>query len=89
MQRAVHLLAHGDYAASIAMSPLAIPIALAAFGVALATVLLTLTRGSPASLLESRAARAAVIAFVALQILSVVVWALRFAGLFGGPVAVS
>jgi hypothetical protein len=38
---------------------------------------------------ELRAARAALIAFVALEALSVLLWALRFAGLFGGPVSVS
>lgn len=88
MTRAVHLFLRGELAASIAMNPLAVPISLSLFAVALATVLVTLERGSPMSLLESRPARAAVIAFVALEVLSVVVWALRFAGLFGGPVSV-
>jgi Protein of unknown function (DUF2752) len=88
MQRAAHLFLHGDLRASFAMNPLAVPIALATLAVALATVLLTLKRGTPMGLLESRPARAAVIAFVALEVLSVVVWALRFAGLFGGPVPV-
>jgi hypothetical protein len=88
MQRAAHLFLHGDYAASLAMNPLAIPIALSALAVAIATVQLTLSRGSPASLLDSRPARVAVIAFVALEAFSVVLWALRFAGLFGGPVSV-
>ena len=88
MQRAAHLFLHGDFAASIAMNPLAIPIALSALAVAAATVLLTLTRGSPMALLEWRPARVAVIAFVALEALSVVLWALRFVGLFGGPVGV-
>jgi hypothetical protein len=88
MQRAVHLALHGDLAASLAMNPLAIPIALSAFAVALATVLLTLTRGSPVALLESRAARVSVLAFVLFEALSVVLWALRFAGFFGGPVSV-
>jgi hypothetical protein len=88
MTRAVRLFLHGDFAASLAMHPLAVPIVLATGGVALATVLLTLTRGSPLSLLESRPARAALVAFVALEVLSVALWALRFAGLFGGPVSV-
>ncbi len=88
MTRAVKLFLHGELAASLAMNPLAVPIAHAAFSVALSTVLLTLTRGSPSALLESRPARAAVFTFVALEVLSVVVWALRFAGLFGGPVSV-
>jgi hypothetical protein len=88
MSRAVHLLAHGEVAASIAMNPLAAPIAAAALSVAAATVLCTLERGTPAALLESRFARASVVAFVVLEALSVLLWALRFAGLFGGPVSV-
>jgi hypothetical protein len=88
MTRAVHLFLQGDLSASLAMNPLAVPIALSAVAVALATVLVTLLRGSPMSILESRPARAAVLAFVALEALSVVVWALRFAGFFGGPVSV-
>jgi hypothetical protein len=88
MQRAVHLFLRGDFAASVAMNPLAVPIALSALAIASATVLLTLVRGSPMSLLESRPARFAIAAFVALEVLSVLLWALRFAGLFGGPVSV-
>src|SRR5580700_4327229 len=76
MTRAIHLFVRGDLAASIAMNPLAVPISLSLFAVALATVLLTLERGSPLSLFESRPARAAVISFVVLEVLSVVVWAL-------------
>lgn len=88
MQRAIHSALLGDVRASIAMNPLAIPIALSAFALAACTVWITLERGSPLGLLDRRIARAAVFAFVAFEILSVVVWALRFAGLFGGPVPV-
>jgi len=88
MQRAAHLFLHGDFAASLAMNPLTIPIALSALAVAAATVGVTLKRGTPISLLEHRAARLALIAFVAFEALSVVVWALRFVGFFGGPVPV-
>ena len=88
MTRAIHLLLRGELAASVAMNPLAVPISLSLGAVALATVLVTIERGSPLSLLESRAGRAVVLSFLALEVLSVVVWALRLAGLFGGPVSV-
>jgi hypothetical protein len=88
MQRAVLLFLHGDFAGSIAMNALAVPITLAILGFASASVLLTLTRGSAASLFQSRFARIAVRAFVVLEVLSVILWALRFGGLFGGPVSV-
>ncbi len=88
MQRAVHLFLHGDFAASFAMNALAVPIALSAFALAAGTVLLTLQRGTPLSLMDHRPARAALVAFVAFEVLSVLLWLLRFAGLFGGPVSV-
>jgi hypothetical protein len=88
MTRAVRLFAHGDVAASMAMNPLAVPIALATAAVAAFTVVLTLRRGSPFSLLESRGGRGVVWTFAVLQALSVALWVLRFAGLFGGPVSV-
>jgi hypothetical protein len=88
LTRAVWLLLRGDLHASLAMHPLAIPIVATTGAIALASVWETLLRGSPTGLHKSPVARALVLAFVGVQVLSVVLWALRLAGLFGGPVAV-
>src|SRR5207248_2242084 len=80
MTRAVHLLAHGDLAASLVMHPLAVPCALATAVVALATIRSTLLHGSPVSLLGDRFGRGAVVALVAVNVALVVLWCARALG---------
>jgi hypothetical protein len=88
LTRASLRLLHGDVRGSLALHPLAIPILAATALVALATVVATWTRGNPAALLEHRAGRLVLWAWAAVHAASVLVWALRLAGCFGGPVPV-
>jgi hypothetical protein len=89
MTRAFRLLADGQIAASLAMHPLAIPTALSQIALALASVVATVLFGAPWLLVRAKWGRA-VIAFIAIvMVLDVILWTIRFAGAFGGPVAVS
>src|SRR6185312_491106 len=63
MSRAMQLLARGEVASSLALQPLAVPVALSAALLACATVAVTLLRGSPMPLWEHRFARVAVAIF--------------------------
>ncbi len=88
MQRAVLLFLHGDFAGSVAMNALAVPVALAVLALASTNVALALTRGTPASRLVAHFGRIAFGAFIVFEVLAVILWALRFGGLFGGPVSI-
>jgi hypothetical protein len=88
MSRAMQLLARGDVGASLAFQPLAVPVALSAALLAIATAWVTLRRGSPMPLHESRFARIAIGVFVVVQVATVLVWIGRELGFFGGPVPV-
>jgi hypothetical protein len=88
LTRACRALLRGDWAASFAMHPLALPILTATGAVAVASVLATYTRGTPLAVVDSRAGRATLYGFAAVQLASVALWALRLCGLFGGPVPV-
>jgi hypothetical protein len=88
MTRAVWKALGGDLAGSFAMHPLAIPTMLAIAALAIVTIGVTLTRGSPTALLEVRSGRVAFAAFVVLEALAIALWVARMAGAFGGPVPV-
>jgi hypothetical protein len=88
MTRAVKLALHGDVLASLRMHPVALPVALATVTIAVASVLEILRRGTVERLWQARAGKALVGMFLASQGASIVVWALRLVGLFGGPVPV-
>jgi hypothetical protein len=88
MTRAVKLALHGEIGASLHMHALAVPILLSTLAVVSMSVLETLRKGTPEGLWYARPGRALVVAFLATQAGAVVLWALRLAGLFGGPVPV-
>ncbi len=88
MSRALSLLSRGEIAASLAMHPLAAPTLLAQCAFALATIAVTLDRGSPFALLQVRYGRFGVMALALVFALVLAVWALRMLGALGGPVPV-
>jgi hypothetical protein len=85
--RALALLARGDWGASLRLQPLAVPMLGAAGLVVLATVRTTLRSGAP-RLEGSRLGRWAVGVAASVYGAAVLLWGLRWLGLFGGPVAV-
>lgn len=80
----MHLLLHGDIAASLAMHPLAVPSTVATVLIALATVWATYRRGSPSELLADRVGWTALVVFVVVNAAMVVVWIARAFGALGG-----
>ena len=87
MTRAVQLLLLGDWRASLHMHPLAVPMLFAGGAFALSTVWTTYARGAP-MIHESRFGRVAIGMLAVTYVASMVLWVLRWAGYFGGPVAV-
>jgi hypothetical protein len=88
MTRAMRLLLSGDVAGSLAMHALALPTALSQIALGIATVIAAARFGAPWTLWQKAWGRAA-IAFVAIVfVLDLVLWGLRAAGAFGGPVPV-
>ena len=87
MTRAVQLLLLGDWRASLHMHPLAVPMLLAGATFALSTVWTTYARGAPL-IHESRFGRVAIAALGIAYVAGLALWVLRWAGYFGGPVAV-
>jgi hypothetical protein len=88
MTRAIHLMQHGEIAASLRMHPLALP-ALVVSGLLMAsTVWTTLTLGSPFVIHQSRFGRVAIACAAVVYTLAFVLWVLRWFGFFGGPVPV-
>jgi hypothetical protein len=88
MTRAIHLMQHGEIAASLRMQPLALP-ALVVGGLLMAsTVWTTLALGSPFVIHKSRFGRVAIACAAVVYTLAFVLWGLRWFGWFGGPVPV-
>jgi hypothetical protein len=88
MTRALDLLAHGDLAGSMAMHSLAAPAALVQIALAISTIVVTLQRGTPFAVLETRHGRASVAAIAIVLVFVVALWIARAYGAFGGPVPV-
>jgi hypothetical protein len=88
MTRAIELLLRGDVAASLAMHPLAVPTALVQLAFAIVTIAVTLRRGTPFVLWETRMGRVAVYAAALVFVLDLILWLARFAGALHGPVPV-
>jgi hypothetical protein len=88
MTRAMHLLLHGDVAASLRMHPFAVPV----LGVWLlfmgSTVYATWTAGTPLEFYKGRFGWTTLAVMVVVYAATLVLWILRWFGLFGGPVAV-
>lgn len=87
MTRAVTLLLAGDWRGSLNMHPLAIPVIAAGATFALATVWTTYVYGWP-MVHKSRLGRASLVGLGVAYTASIVLWALRWLGYFGGPVSV-
>lgn len=88
LTRATLALVRGDFAAALRFHPLA-PLLVPLFGGALAKVLVDYVRGVPPRPAPSWwTTRAATLVASTLLVLVVGVWLARFAGYFGGPVAV-
>ncbi len=88
VRRALALFTHGHIAASLALQPLALPLLLSGWLLATEAIRGTLVGGAPFDLLSQTRGRL-VLASAALSfVLSVVLWALRASGYFGGAVAI-
>jgi hypothetical protein len=88
MTRALELLRAGHFDASLRMHPLALPVLVAGVLVAAATVWSTYAAGSPVRVHRTPFGRAALGLAAAVYGALVVLWILRAAGHFGGPVPV-
>jgi hypothetical protein len=88
MTRAFLLLERGDITASLRMHPLAVPVLGSGVLLILATVWVTLVSGTPFLVHRSRLGRVAIGVSVVVYSLAAALWALRWFGYFGGPVAV-
>jgi hypothetical protein len=88
MTRAIRLLLRGDVAGSLRMHPLAVPVLLVGVMIATASVWSTGSMGSPVRAMQSRVSRVALWVAVAVYAATIALWALRWAGWFGGPVSV-
>ena len=88
MTRAIRLLIHGDFAASLRMHALALPVLVAGVLVAVATVWATLVFGSPVRLVRTRLGRFALGLAAVAYAAAIALWVLRCFGYFGGPVTV-
>ncbi len=88
MTRAVHLLEAGNVVGSLYMHPLAVPVMLASAAFAASVVWVTYVLATPLRMWESRLCRASVFALGGVYLATIVLWGLRAAGLFGGPVPV-
>jgi Protein of unknown function (DUF2752) len=87
MTRAVTLLMAGDWRGSLHMHPLALPVLAAGATFALATVWTTYVYGWP-MVHKSRLGRASLVGLGVAYAASIILWALRWLGCFGGPVSV-
>jgi hypothetical protein len=88
MTRAIRLLRAGDVEASLRMHPLALPVVIAGMLLAVSTVWTTLEVGTPFDFYRRRTGRAALALAVLVYAATIVLWGLRWFGLFGGPVPV-
>ena len=87
MTRAIDLLLVGQWRASLHMHPLAVPMLLAGGAFALSTVWTTWRFGLPL-VHKSVLGRVALGALAVVYVASFMLWGLRWAGYFGGPVPV-
>ncbi len=87
MTRALRLLAHGQTAESLRMHPLALPVLVAGSLLMLASVWAAVVTGMPFYLHKVRFGRAALAFAVLAYALATGLWAMRWLGYFGGPVA--
>jgi hypothetical protein len=87
MTRAAHLLLAGDWRASLAMHPLMVPMVVAGGLFAASTVWTTFVFGLPL-VHKSVLGRVALGALALVYVATLVLWGLRWAGYFGGPVPV-
>jgi hypothetical protein len=87
MTRAIDLLLIGHWRASLQMHPLAVPMVLAGGAFALSTIWTTWLFGLPL-VHKSLLGRLALGALALVYVASFVLWGLRWAGYFGGPVPV-
>ena len=88
MTRALRLLCAGDFSASLRMHALAAPVLVIGVPFAGATVWTTFRRGTPMRVHRDTLGRATIAAGVVVYAAALVLWALRWFGLFGGPVPV-
>ncbi len=88
LTRATLFLLHGDWRASLAMHPLAVPIIACWGAIALATIVATLEDGVPWLFHHHKLGKVAVIATGVTYAALFVLWMLRERGFFGGPVPV-
>jgi hypothetical protein len=88
MTRAVLLLQEGDFAGSVRMHPLALPVLLAVGLALLSMVRTTLATGSPLEFYKRPMGRAALALFAVVYAAALGLWVMRWLGLFGGPVPV-
>jgi hypothetical protein len=88
LTRATRLLLADDLSASFHLQPLLVPLLLATVALGTGVIVATLRSGHPGGLVHGRVGRATLGFALLVTVATVVLWALRFAGLFGGPVAV-
>jgi hypothetical protein len=88
MTRALWSALAGDLGASLRFHPLALPVALAMLALAVTSVWVILRTGGLDELWTRRAGKWLLGSVVAIHGATIVLWALRLAGLFGGPVPV-
>lgn len=88
LTRAGESLLAGDLSSSLHLQPLLVPLVLALAGLSAGFVASTLVHGHPGGLALSRAGRVVLGFAVVVAVANVLLWALRFTGLFGGPVPV-
>jgi len=88
MTRAVVLFAAGRFSESFAMHPFALPSGASSLALMALTVVATAKTGLPTEVWAMRTGRAVVVAFAAVQLAVLLLWALRELGAFGGPVPV-
>ncbi len=88
MTRALHLLAEGDVQASLRMHPLAVPVLTAGALFVVSTVWTTFATGSPVTVYQRGAGRAAIGLLAVVYVAAIALWILRWFGFFGGPVPV-
>lgn len=88
MTRAIRLLAAGRFDASLRMHALALPALAVGVSFAVATVWTTFEQGTPLFFCKTRFGRATLAVAIVVYSAALALWALRWLGLFGGPVPV-
>ena len=88
MTRALELLARGEVTASLAMHPLAAPVLVVDAALGLALLLATLRSGTPLGIVRARSGKCVLVATAIVYAGLAALYALRAAGLFGGPVPI-